>query len=117
MTNTLTTSALLKTALTEDELRGFQESESESWYFCFQANNGHWIFVESTASQTMEGLLPLKVDAQTRVFQAIAAAIPEPGDFIVIENDRDGGKRRTAFITRLKSTQSDDRDVYLLITR
>src|SRR3989344_5850317 len=102
MTKMLVASEIFRKCLVEEEVRELENSESESQYYCYDAGSGRRIYVESTASQIMEQLVRFSVYAQTRLFDGIAEAIPEPGDSVIIINDKEG-KRRSAYVARLKS--------------
>ena len=118
MTKTVMTSSLLRAALTENEIKAFENGDGESQYFCFHPKDGDPIHVESTATQTMEQLVCAPVESQAKLFQAIANEVPEPGDHMIIINDSHGEKRRTAFVTRLKPEVDEARSfVRLMITR
>jgi len=108
-------SEILKKACLDQTIDDLIENSNDSQYFAYDVGRGVKVHVESTASQVMDELTKLDIYNQTRIFNAIAEELSEPGDSMIVINDKkDERKQRSAYVARLKG---DDRNVYLLITR
>ncbi len=88
-------------------------SEGESQYFTYTLSDSRIVQVQCTASNLMEDVTHFATGDQAKLFGAIADELPEPGDSLMIVDD-EKGKRRAAFIARVKGEKGV---INLLITR
>jgi len=100
----------------KDKMKEIRESNSDSHFYSYNFSDGTQIYLEVTATQTMDSITQLEVEDQKKLLKALMAELPNPGDSIVIVDDtNDRGKRRTAGIVRLRG--ESENELRLLMTR